>query len=269
MHVHRVRLPPSRRLTPPPQPHPSLPTSIGHRPLLFCWRVRWPAPGSIIVENMANGIRRWSECPDRHGNWNVDESHMDKGLTAVRGGNRQGIVEREVLRVVVTLQTPDAARAFEQARKEILVWTQKRSGGTLPAEAWKGEAFEHLAGGRPILAVSLETDEGVVWAIRADEPDKVVAGRVWTTEATIGRPKNQAPQLSVRLKASSPEAGMNISPHVPGFLHQIYEALHMTVGGVTTQPHPKHVRSDEGDLAELISLLQHPAADSGHCGLWR
>ena len=188
----------------------------------------------------------------------VDESHMDKGLAAARGGNRQGILEREVLRVVVTLQTPDAANAFEQARKEILVWTQKRSGGSLPAEAWQGEAFEHLAGGRPILAVSLETDEGVVWAIRADEPDKGVPGRVWTTEVTIGRPKDQAPQLSVRLKASSPEAGMNISPHVPGFLHQIYKALHVTVGGVTTQPHPKYVHSDEDGLEELISLLQRP-----------
>ena len=183
---------------------------------------------------------------------------MTEVLAPPPAGSSQGIAEREVLRVVTTLRAPEDGDAFEQARKEILVWARKRSGGSLPPEAWEGKAFEHLTGGRTVLAVPSESDGGLVWGLRADDPDKSVPGRIWTSEATIGRPNNQSPQLSVRLIASSREIGMNISPHVPGFLHQIGGKLELRVGGIAIQDRPIYVRSEEEDLEALIALLQNP-----------
>ena len=183
---------------------------------------------------------------------------MVNALASLPTRRSQEIAEREVLRVATTLRNPEDGDAFEQARKEILVWARNRSGGSLPPEAWEGKAFEHLTGGRTVLAVPSESDGGLVWALRADDPDKSVPGRMWTCEATIGGPNNQLPQLSVRLIASSREKGMNITPHVPGFLHQIGDKLELSVGGIAIQNRPMHVRSEEEDLEALIALLQNP-----------
>ena len=183
---------------------------------------------------------------------------MVKALSPLPTRSSQGIAEREVLRVVTTLGIPEGDDAFEQARKEVLVWARNRSGGSLPPEAWEGKAFEHLTGGRTVLAVPLELEGGVVWALRADDPDKSVPGRIWTCEATLGRPNNQSPKLSVRLIASSREMEMNVNPHVPGFLHQIGDKLDLSADGIAIQDRPIYVRSEEEDLEALIALLQNP-----------
>ena len=104
----------------------------------------------------------------------------------VRAERPQGGVEREVLHVVATLGPLDHGEEFERARKEILNWAQNRTGSALLEAAWKGQEFEHLTGGRTVHGVPFEPDGEVVWGLRADDPDKYVPGRVWTTEATIG-----------------------------------------------------------------------------------
>ena len=184
---------------------------------------------------------------------------MVKPLMRVRAGRPQGVVEREVLRVVATLGTLDHGAAFERARREILVWAQNRTGSVLPPAAWKGEEFEHLAGGRTVHGVPFEPDGGVVWGVRADDPDKHVPGRVWTTEATIGKAKDGPPQLSVRLKASSSESGMQISPHVPGFVHQIDEKCELYIDGIPIHPRPEYLQDEVADLDKLIALVESPS----------
>ena len=177
----------------------------------------------------------------------------------VRAERPQGVVEREVLRVVATLGPLDHGEEFERARREILIWAQNRTVSALPDAAWKGQEFEHLTGGRTVHGVPFEPDGGVLWGLRADDPDKNVPGRVWTTEATIGQAKDGPPQLSVRLKASSLESGMDISPHVPGFVHQIGEKCELYIDGIPIHSRPKHLQDDAADLEELIALVENPS----------
>ena len=184
---------------------------------------------------------------------------MVKPPMRIRAERPQGVVEREVLRVVATLGTLDHGAAFERARREILIWAQNRTGSPLPVAAWKGEEFEHLAGGRTVHGVPFEPDGGIVWGLRADDPDKHVPGRVWTTEATIGKAKDGPPQLSVRLKASSLESGMHISPHVPGFVHQIGQKCDPYIDGIPIHPRPNNLQDDDADLEQLIALVENPS----------
>ena len=51
---------------------------------------------------------------------------------------------------------------------------------------------------------------------------------------------------------------MDVSPHVPGFLHQIGDRLELSVNGIVIQERPTYVRSEEEDLEALIALLQNP-----------
>ena len=131
--------------------------------------------------------------------------------------------EHEILRVVGSLGGKDHAKSAEAAREEVLKWAQKRSGGRLPPEAWNFNPFEFLSGGRNSSAVRIKTTAADIWSIRADDPDKEIAERVWTTEVTIGVGVGRAPQFSARLLVSTPEAELDIEPHTPGFVQQVVE----------------------------------------------
>ena len=60
-----------------------------------------------------------------------------------------------------------------------------RSGGQLPKEAWAFEEFEYFSGGRNSTAVRIKTNNLDIWSIRADDPDKNIPGRIWTTEVVV------------------------------------------------------------------------------------
>ena len=77
-------------------------------------------------------------------------------------------------------------KSAEAARREVLAWAQRRSGGRLPREAWHLKDFEYLSGGRNSIAVRVDNNRADISAIRADDPDKSVPGRVWTTEVVVG-----------------------------------------------------------------------------------
>lgn len=186
----------------------------------------------------------------------MNDSRMAVARTLPAPGFSRAVRTREILRVVATFEGSDQLQEAIQAQQEVLRWAQKRSAGKLPTSAWNGEAFEHLGGGRTVLAVRLEDPEGVTWALRADDPDKGVPGRIWTTEATIRTKNKKPPLLSVRQLVSSREADMRISPHVPGLLQQIAEKTELTVGGLSIQAKPIRIRS-ESDVQTLIELLQH------------
>lgn len=94
--------------------------------------------------------------------------------------------EQEILRVAVNLPSRSGAATITEARQQILAWAQRRSGGRLPKKAWDGAGFDYVAGPRTTLALRFSVDRTEIWTLRADDPDKTVAGRVWTTEITIG-----------------------------------------------------------------------------------
>ncbi|MCY4374860.1 MAG: hypothetical protein OXC31_13900 [Spirochaetaceae bacterium] len=178
-------------------------------------------------------------------------------LRAVGEGIGRWVREREVLRVVATVDGTDSALVYPQAIKETLVWAENRAGGDLPENAWAGEEFEKLAGGRSVLATALKTEEGALWALRAEDPDKSVPGRVWTTEVTVGQPEVGPVLMSVRLLASSHEAGLEISPHVPGLVQQIVDECGVSADGVVVATAPHGIET-EGEAERLIGLLENP-----------
>lgn len=167
------------------------------------------------------------------------------------------VVEREILRVVATVQGPDSKDAFERARTETLFWVRRRTGGRLPKDAWDGRGFDHLPGGRAVMARSVDTEIATLWALRADDPDKNIPGRAWITEVAIGLPKKGQSQMSVRLMAYSSESDLVISPHVPGVVRQVHNKCGLWSGKYPVIDAPKFIETD-GELSRLMELLEDP-----------
>ncbi|MDB5586745.1 MAG: hypothetical protein JWP26_1715 [Devosia sp.] len=164
--------------------------------------------------------------------------------------------EHEILRVSARIGG-DPIQAAEAARREVLVWAQNRSGGQLPTEAWSFEGFEVFAGGRTSVAVRIAGLDSDIWAIRADDPDKIVPGRIWTTEVVIGRHKAEQPRFSLRLLASSQETTLDVSPHVPGLVQQVSENHGLYVNNIDASFEPVDF-IDEIDVKTLIDLILDP-----------
>ncbi len=172
---------------------------------------------------------------------------------------RQRIVrEREILRVASTIGGKDGKRTAEEARTEILKWVEKRTGGELPPSAWEHDGFEHLAGGRNCTAVRIVDSGKDIWAIRADDPDKSIAQRVWTTEVIVGRKRGRGDftgaLFSLRLLVSSPEQELQIEPAVPYLVHQLASKCGLHLGSGQVHAGPWTVNSDEA-ADQLIEML--------------
>jgi hypothetical protein len=120
----------------------------------------------------------------------------------------------EILRVAAQRDGDDFAKSAKKARDSALTWAKRRAGGNLPKEAWDHRDFELLAGGRKSAAVRFKTETADLWGIRAEDPDKDVAGRIWTTEIVIGGEVGKRPHLSLRLIVSTAEPEFSIEPHV-------------------------------------------------------
>ena len=127
----------------------------------------------------------------------------------------------EILRVSAQLEGEDYVESAESARKAALAWAKKRAGRALPKAAWNLQDFDLLVGGRSSTAVRIENEGLDLWALRAEDPDKDVAGRVWSTEIVIGGEVGRRPHVSLRLVVSTTESDFSIEPHVPGPILQM------------------------------------------------
>ncbi len=169
--------------------------------------------------------------------------------------NRPSVREQEVLRVLVEVRRDPAASSHENIRREILAWAQRRS-SKLPEDAWKGNEFTHSVPGRNIMGIRHRDESSDTWALRANDPDKTVAGRIWTTEATVAiDDRYERPILGVRLLVNTPEDNFNIEPHVPGFLRQIVANIGLISGGYNLEENAWRIVSCE-DQDRLISMLE-------------
>lgn len=117
------------------------------------------------------------------------------------------------------------------ARTEILKWAQNRSGGQFPLSAKDGQGFEHLVAGRSTSAVKIDRPEIYAWALRQDDPDKQIPGRVWTSEVILWRKPDETPRFAARLIVGSREAELDIVPAAPGYVRQIVERIGVSSGG--------------------------------------
>ena len=166
--------------------------------------------------------------------------------------------EREILRVSASLGGCNGKQTAKNARQEILKWVKKRTGSELPDEAWDHGPFEHMTGGRDCSAVRIVDETIDVWAVRANDPDKHVAQRIWTTEIVVGFRTGEKALLSVRLLASSPEPVLNVMPAVPRVLCQIANKYGLYHGADRLIPKSQCVES-HGAAEELIDTLLDPA----------
>ena len=162
--------------------------------------------------------------------------------------------EHEILRVAAIIHGKEKSKSAEAARREVLVWAQNRSGGRLPPEAWAFQEFEYLSGGRNNVAVRIDSDDADIWAIRADDPDKSVPGRVWTTEVVVGLTSDKPCNFSARLLVSTSEDDLEIEPHTPGFMHQVAEKCVLSRGPTVFSPEPWLIESEE-DAERLVEVL--------------
>lgn len=169
-----------------------------------------------------------------------------------------GVVrEHEILRVAASIGGKDASESARAARREVLAWAQNRSGGRLPKQAWDFDSFEYLSGGRNSVGVRIQSPDSDIWAVRADDPDKHVPGRTWTTEVVVGWMQGQRSRFSVRLLASTSEDELAVEPHTPGLVQQVAETNGLLRGGYDLDAVPWRVEGDE-DLDRLLDMLVDP-----------
>jgi hypothetical protein len=166
--------------------------------------------------------------------------------------------EHEVLRVAGWMPGDDPATVAKTAVEQVLRWAQRRCGGRLPPEAWQHQSFDYFSGGRNSSSVRMVTDTSDIWSIRADDPDKTVAERVWTTEVVVGLQSGQSPRFSARLLVSTPEPNLQIEPHTPGFIQQVVEncVLISSKNFLSVAP---TVYETEADAEDLIDQLIDPS----------
>jgi hypothetical protein len=169
---------------------------------------------------------------------------------------RMGAVvrEHEILRFSAIVHGKDKAKAAEEVRREVLVWAQNRSGGRLPETAWAFEEFESLSGGRNSVASRISVGQTDIWAIRADDPDKTIPGRVWTTEVAVALAEDKPCTFTTRLLVSTPENDLRIEPHTPGFVQQVSERCVLTRGDADLNAEPWIIETTEG-AERLVSIL--------------
>lgn len=163
----------------------------------------------------------------------------------------------EILRIVAHLDGDDFAKSVEVARSAVLHWAKNRAGAALPKEAWEHQDFDVLVGGRNSTAVRLANENFDLWALRAEDPDKNVARRNWTTEVVIGGQLGQRPQISLRLIVSTDEPQLRIEPHVPGPILQIIARTGLVRGGRILTDTPRELRT-QNDAEDLCDHLEDP-----------
>lgn len=183
---------------------------------------------------------------------------MTDALSSLASRMPRVVREHEVLRVAGWIPGDDPAAVANAAIGEVLRWAQRRCGGQLPPEAWARKSFDYLSGGRNSSCVRLQSGTSDLWATRADDPDKNVAERVWTTEVVVGLLPDQPAKFSARLLVSTPEADLQIEPHTPGFIQQVVENCRLISSQKLLSVAPT-VYETETDAEDLIGYLIDPS----------
>jgi hypothetical protein len=165
--------------------------------------------------------------------------------------------EREILRVVGTLKGNDADQAMRLAGAEIVRWAQSKAIAPFPAAALRMEPFEQEASGRSRVAIVIEEKDSRTWALRVEDPDREMAGRIWTTELSLLSRRNQATSFTVRQLVGSPEISLEeVEPHVPGIVRQIIKRPGLMSGGFQLADYPLPIKSEAGADLLLRALIE-------------
>lgn len=159
--------------------------------------------------------------------------------------------EHQVLHVLGEL--PETGDPIGSARSEILKWAQQKNGGRFPDDAVIGAEFEVPTPGRSSAVVNVDLPEIQAWALRQEDPDKTVAGRTWTCDATLWRTPDRQPKLAVRLIVGSREAHLPITVATPGFVRRIADVIGLLCDGRQLSSQPDYV--DAGAASDALGDL--------------
>jgi hypothetical protein len=171
---------------------------------------------------------------------------------------RSLVAEYEILRISAFMGGDDSKNSLQAARTTVLKWVQTRTLGRLPEAAWTHQSFDHLAGGRNCSAVRLSSAGEDFWVLRAEDPDKTVPGRIWTTEIAIVKQHEQDARFTLRLVAGSTEPTLVIEPHVPGVVLQLIQSPGLSSGNFRHLSDKRVVIRSEDGARLLIDALLDP-----------
>jgi len=180
---------------------------------------------------------------------------FSEALAPLSNRMQRAVRDIEILRVSAQLEGESFEASAEAARKEALKWARKRAGRSLPNAAWDLQDFDLPVGGRSSTAVRIENDVLDLWALRAEDPDKDVAGRVWSTEIVIGGEVGSRPHVSLRLIVSTTEPDFAIEPHVPGPVLQMIETPGLVRGARQLSSESVTIQT-ENDAEDLCDHLE-------------
>lgn len=172
----------------------------------------------------------------------LDESNYGARL----GQKITQVKEREVFRTVLECSAPRSS-ALLSLIGECLKWAKKRSGAVIPRRAWEGHDFEILRGGRNLHGLSLEVEGYAVWALRAEDPDADIPGRVWTTEIVIHTKPNSDLVFCMRQVVSAGESNMEFVPHAPGIMMQVIRNCEFSDSGMHISDKPTTLNQENTD----------------------
>ncbi len=155
-----------------------------------------------------------------------------------------------VLQVTGTLNSQGIDVDLSNGRKEALKWIQKRS-QKLPSHAWSFETFELEYGGTG--AVSLKEGNTDYWVARLVDPDKNVAGRIWTTEISIVK-SDRIAHFGLKQIVQTREDEPEFIPAIPGVLRQIINTCRLEVDSRILNE-TAWVLGQEREIDELLSQI--------------
>ncbi len=158
-----------------------------------------------------------------------------------------------VLQVTGTLNSQDIDTSLYDARRETLRWIQRRS-QKLPSNAWDFETFELEYGGTG--AVSLKEENTDYWIARLVDPDKNVAGRIWTTEISVVK-SDEIAHFGLKQIVQTREGEPEFVPAIPGVLRQIVNACRLEVDNQVLEE-TAWTLEQEGEIDDLLSLIYNP-----------
>lgn len=162
--------------------------------------------------------------------------------------------EHEICRLQFEFRDHGSA---QDAKKIVLEWAEKRTGKKFPVDAWNYKSFETLSAGRNAMASVIDQEGVSIWGLRHEDPDKEVAGRIWSTEVVIGELSGQKPKMSLRLLAHSGEDFIPVKISVPGFVFQIFRSIGLTSDITGLSIEPKYVLTDD-NFDKFFDFLKNP-----------
>lgn len=160
---------------------------------------------------------------------------------------------RPVVQVTSEIAGQEPAEAADFARRVILKWLRdKQRIQGIPNFAWGGEPFEIDASeDRPVSVTAFDN----VWAMRYDNPDRDVHGRIWRTEAIVGV-QDRAAVVGARLTTITRDWDVPVVRSVPRVILDLAESPGLADYGVPLLAKPWSINTD-CDTEDFVALLEN------------